>query len=198
MDATLDDQVRMMDSSWFMSYPHDVYARLRREAPVYLSPRDQVWAISKYEDVRWISKTPELFANGYHVYVTAAAAQDTGQEIDGDTGMPRQAEIRRVDGLGPTRVDNLVMTDGDRHRFLRKIASHAFTPKAINQLESQVQQIQCKQPERHNGGISDRHRLPFVFIEGYPRSERFLEPAAREPRPAAQVLHQAMRETRTE
>jgi cytochrome P450 len=141
MQATLDDQVRMMESSWFMSYPHDVYARLRREAPVYWSPRDQVWAISKYEDVRWISKTPELFANGYHVYVTAAAAQDTGQEIDGDTGMPRRAEIRRVDGLGPTRVDNLVMTDGDRHRFLRKIASHAFTPKAINQLEAQVQQI---------------------------------------------------------
>ena len=39
MIATLDDQVRLMESNWFMSYPHDVYGRLRREAPVYWSPR---------------------------------------------------------------------------------------------------------------------------------------------------------------
>ena len=43
--------------------------------------------------------------------------------------------------MGPMQTDNLVMADGVRHRFLRKIASHAFTPKAINQLEAQVQQI---------------------------------------------------------
>ena len=58
MTATLDDQVRLMEPAWFMSYPHDVYARLRREAPVYWSPRDGLWAISKYDDVRWVSKNP--------------------------------------------------------------------------------------------------------------------------------------------
>ena len=100
MAAALDDQVRLMESSWFMSYPHDVYARLRREAPVYWSPRDEVWAISKYEDVRWISKNPELFANGYHVYVAGARREDNGQEIADDTGMPRRTELRRVDGSG--------------------------------------------------------------------------------------------------
>ena len=98
MAAALDDQVRLMESSWFMSYPHDVYTRLRREAPVYWSERDEVWAISKYEDVRWISKHPELFANGYHVYVAAAAVQDDGQpSIDDDAGLPRRAELRRLD-----------------------------------------------------------------------------------------------------
>ena len=34
MAAALDDQVRLMESAWFMSYPHDVYTRLRNEAPV--------------------------------------------------------------------------------------------------------------------------------------------------------------------
>ena len=66
MTAALDDQVRLMESAWFMSYPHDVYARLRREAPVYWSERDQTWAISKYEDIRWISKQPELFVWNLH------------------------------------------------------------------------------------------------------------------------------------
>jgi cytochrome P450 len=141
MTAALDDQVRMMESAWFMSYPHDVYARLRREAPVYWSPRDELWAISKYEDIRWISKQPELFSNRYHIYVAGAKVDDDGQPIPDDTGMPRPAELRRVAGMGPLYVDNLVMADGARHRFLRKIASHAFTPKAINEIEAEVQRI---------------------------------------------------------
>jgi cytochrome P450 len=141
MVEALDEQVRLMESAWFMSYPHDVYTRLRHEAPVYWSPRDEVWAISKYEDIRWISKQPELFSNRYHIYIAGAKNEDTGQDIAGDTGLPRQAELRRVAALGPMHVDNLVMADGARHRFLRKIASHAFTPKAINEIEAQVQRI---------------------------------------------------------
>jgi cytochrome P450 len=141
MNEALDEQVRLMEASWFMSYPYDVFARLRREAPVYWSDRDELWAISKYDDVRTISKAPERFASGYHIYVTAAGVQDDGQPNDNGSDMPRRAELRRNDALGPLNTDNLVMADGARHRFLRKIASYAFTPKAINQLEEQVQRI---------------------------------------------------------
>jgi cytochrome P450 len=139
--ATLDDQVRMMNTSWFMAYPHDVYARLRDEAPVYWSERDGLWGISRYEDVRWISKTPELFANAYHIYVAAAGVQDDGRPSTDERGLPRQAELRKLDALGPLHVDNLVMADGARHTFLRRIAGHAFTPKMIGLLEHQVRQI---------------------------------------------------------
>ena len=139
--ATLDDQVRLMETSWFMSYPHDVYARLRHEAPVYWSERDRLWAVSKYDDVRWISKSPELFANAYHIYVAAASVQDDGEPSTDALGLPRRAELRRQDALGPLHTDNLVMADGERHTFLRKIASYAFTPKAIGRLEEQVKQI---------------------------------------------------------
>jgi cytochrome P450 len=141
MATELDDQVHLMDAQWFMSYPHDVYARLRREAPVYWSSRDELWAISKYEDVRWVSKNPQLFANGYHVYVTAAGVKGDGLANDAGSKMPRRAELRRIDALGPLNTDSLVMADGDRHAFLRKIASYAFTPTAIGQLEDQVKQI---------------------------------------------------------
>ena len=139
--ATLDDQVRLMETSWFMSYPHDVYARLRHEAPVYWSERDRLWAVSKYDDVRWISKSPELFANAYHIYVAAASVQDDGRPSTDALGLPRRAELRRQDALGPLHTDNLVMADGERHTFLRKIASYAFTPKAIGRLEDQVKRI---------------------------------------------------------
>ena len=139
--ATLDDEVRLLETNWFMSYPHDVYTRLRREAPVYWSERDGLWAVSRYDDVRFVSKSPDRFANAYHVYVAAASVQDDGRPSTDELGLPRRAQLRKIDGLGPLHVDNLVMADGERHTFLRKIASYAFTPKAIGALEDQVKQI---------------------------------------------------------
>lgn len=139
--ATLDDDVRLLETSWFMSYPHDAYARLRREAPVYWSARDGLWAASKYDDIRFVSKSPELFANAYHIYVAAASVQDDGRPSTDALGLTRRAELRRLEALGPLQTDNLVMADGERHLFLRKIASHAFTPKAIGALEDRVRQI---------------------------------------------------------
>lgn len=141
MTTALDDDVRLMETSWFMSYPHDVYTRLRHEAPVYWSERDGLWALSKYEDVRWVSKHPELFGNAYHIYVAAASVQDDGAPSTDPLGLPRRAELRQLDALGPLHTDNLVMADGERHRFLRRIAGHAFTPKAIGELEAEVQRI---------------------------------------------------------
>jgi cytochrome P450 len=139
--ATLDDEVRLLETRWFMSYPHDVYTRLRREAPVYWSERDGLWALSKYEDIRFVSKTPRLFANAYHIYVAAASVQDDGQPSTDELGLPRRAELRKTEAMGPLITDNLIMADGERHLFLRKIASHAFTPRAISALEDQVKQI---------------------------------------------------------
>jgi len=126
-----------MESAFFMSYPHDVYARMRCEQPVYWSERDAIWALTKYDDIRFVSKTPQLFANEYHVYVTAARIEDDGDPHVGSSPS-RRAELRRVDGRGPLDSDNLVMADGDRHRFLRRIAGYAFTPRAIAQLEDAV------------------------------------------------------------
>jgi len=139
--ATLDDDVRLLESNWWMSYPHDVYARLRNEAPVYWSPRDELWAISKYDDIRYVSKHPELFANGYHIYVAFAGIGDDGCPNDNGSTMPRRAELRRQQVVGNSGADSLVMADGERHRFLRKLASYAFTPKAVDQLEEQVKVI---------------------------------------------------------
>ena len=134
----LADDVRLLESAWFQSYPHDVYARLRKEAPVFHSERDGIWAITKYEDVRFISKSPALFSNGHHVYSTAAS-------IRGEEGAPAtitpDADARRTSVLDKDGNDSLVMADGPRHAFLRKIASYAFTPRAIARLEDEVTRL---------------------------------------------------------
>lgn len=179
MSTDLDDQVRLMQADFFMSYPFDVFTRLRNEAPVYYSERDSIWAITKYDDVRYISKTPELFANGYHIFVTAAQREDDG--VRDGCPMPRRAELRRQDALGPANADSVVMADGPRHDFLRKIASYAFTPKAVARLEQQVQELAVElfdeiEPETEVDFVSTvAAPLPMIMIAqmlGVPKEDR--------------------------
>ena len=52
--------------------------------------------------------------------------------------MTPDADARRLSILDQDGNDSLVMADGARHTFLRKIASYAFTPHAIARLEDEV------------------------------------------------------------
>jgi cytochrome P450 len=151
MSTSLDDEVRLLESAFFMSYPHDVFARLRREAPVYYSERDGIWAITKYDDVRSISRSPELFANGYHVYSTAASLR--GEPGTSGAAMPPDAQARRDSILDEDGNDSLVFADGARHAFLRKIASRAFTPRAVARLEDEVERLTAKAFEEIEPGV---------------------------------------------
>jgi cytochrome P450 len=111
---------------------------------VFHSERDGIWAISKYEDVRHISRTPEVFANGYHVYSAAASIHGDPAGAADDGGMPPDAAARRRSILDPDGNDSLVFADGSRHAFLRKIASYAFTPRAVARLEDEVERLTAK------------------------------------------------------
>ena len=60
-------------------YPHDVWTRLRAEAPVYWFDRSDghdFWAITKHEDIRWISKRPELFISDPTLVVQTTPPQE--------------------------------------------------------------------------------------------------------------------------
>ena len=140
MPGDLVDDVRMLEASWFMSYPHEVFARLRAEAPVFHCERDNIWAITKYDDIRHISRTPSLFANGYHIYSSAASIRGE----DGPAVVTPDADARRASILDADGMEALVFADGSRHAFLRKIASYAFTPRAVARLEEEVELLTAK------------------------------------------------------
>lgn len=151
--TTLDDEVRLLEAEWWMSQPHEVFERMRREQPLFWSERDRIWAVTKYDDVRWISKSPQLFANRYHVYAGFGGIEDDGAPSTDPLGLPRRTELRGISALGPMQVDSIVMADGERHTFLRKIASKAFTPKVINQLEAQVRDISSERFDQIPEGV---------------------------------------------
>ena len=153
--APLGDLVRLADPEFFMRYPFDVYARMRAEAPVYWSEHDHAWALTKYEDIRFVSKSPHLFSSRFGQTASHCAIPDDGQPVTDDPvdgcPMPRRA-VARASVLGG-REDILTAVDPPRHGFLRKLASSAFTPKAIALLEQHVAELAVAQIDRIEPGV---------------------------------------------
>ena len=146
--------MRLAEPDFFMAYPFDVFARMRAEAPLYWSERDQLWALTKYEDIRYVSKSPQLFSNRFGLVAAQCRTEDDGQPVVDDPidgcPMPRRAALRaEMQQTG----DLLVMTDPPRHTYLRKLASYAFTPKAISLLEDHVAELAVAQIDAIEPGV---------------------------------------------
>ena len=107
--------------------PYAVWDRLRAESPVHWcdvvgEDVEPFWAISRQEEIKYISKTPELFLSE-----------------PGITLMPRdQSIIDRDSGIGAMRV--VINTDPPEHRDLRKVASPWFTPRALKRMEAVIEE----------------------------------------------------------
>ena len=44
---------------WYASQPHDDWAWMREHAPVYWDAKNEVWALTRYDDVLAIEKDAE-------------------------------------------------------------------------------------------------------------------------------------------
>ena len=58
----LQDLVRVDQPGFYDVRNGPLLARLRREAPVFRYAELNIWVLSKYHDVKYASKTPELFS----------------------------------------------------------------------------------------------------------------------------------------
>ncbi len=96
--------------------PYPAYAWLRRQAPVYRTPRGLV-AVSRYADVRGILDRPGIFSSSA-----------MGDVINGLKAMAQAAE----------GGETLLGTDPPAHTRLRKIANRAFRPRRIAALEPRI------------------------------------------------------------
>jgi cytochrome P450 len=99
------------------------FARLRRSrqitfqrpAEMSLLPAQQgYWAIVRHEDVRYVSRHPELFRSGEGVVLDDAPV-----------------EIYEL-------VASFLPTDAPKHARLRGLVSYAFTPRRVRALQDQI------------------------------------------------------------
>lgn len=96
--------------------PYEQLAYLRREAPVFKQSVpdpaliDEVWVISRYEDIVAVSKDPKTFSSG----------------LNGPQLRPqRPAEV----------PGSFISADDPEHSRLRSLVSKAFTPRVVKNFE---------------------------------------------------------------
>ncbi len=97
--------------------PYPYYTHLRRHAPVFQVKDAGFWAVSRYDDVLYVLKNPQLFSS---TILLAALLGDLNP-------VPEAA--------------NLIASDPPVHNRLRKLANRAFTPRLIATLEPRLRQI---------------------------------------------------------
>ncbi|NJP93595.1 cytochrome P450 [Nonomuraea sp. FMUSA5-5] len=115
-------------STYDTEVPYDLFAQLRREAPVCWIPEPAIgpwkegpgfWAVFRHADVKHVLRTPEDFSS--HLGATQIRDPDT------------PADLRFVQS-------QMLNMDPPDHSRLRRIVAAAFTPRAVRALERTIAQ----------------------------------------------------------
>lgn len=112
VDVTSPDQ-------WVAGIPHEKFATLRREAPVYRHPGTErempefFWAITRHEDVQAANRDSERFSS-----------QRGGVLLEAIQTAEEQEFYRTI-----------ISTDEPEHTRLRRLINRGFTPRAIATFE---------------------------------------------------------------
>jgi cholest-4-en-3-one 26-monooxygenase len=111
-------------------YPWAAWDLLRKEAPVFWYHRPQhepFWAITKHEDIGYISRNPGLFSNTQILRLSDINTVRIGQ----------RGRVRNANRYGGSAEDppDFIFMDPPEHRQHRGAVSRHFTPRAMKRLE---------------------------------------------------------------
>ena len=120
----ITDEFQLVDLDYYAENgpPHALWDQLRAESPVHWCDFGQIepfWAITRQEEIKEISRTPDVFLSE-----------------PGVTLMPRVPVIQDGEGIGAMKV--VIVTDPPVHRDLRKVVSPSLTPRALKRMQGVI------------------------------------------------------------
>src|SRR5947209_5790757 len=105
------DDIDLMDGHWYAQQPHELWAWMRENAPVYWDPKGEVWGITKYDDVLAIEKDPKT-------YSSFKAPRPHGDPLP-----------------------MMISMDDPLHTRRRKLVNKGFTPRRVRDHEATIRRI---------------------------------------------------------
>ncbi len=132
-------EIDLLEDTWARGVPHEAFALLRREAPVFWHPEPDgpgFWAVTRHADVVAVSRDPATFSS----------------EL-GATFIDTQTD----EALAQLRLTILNM-DPPRHNRYRRLVSRGFTPRMINRLVATIE----RRAARIVDEVVDRGECEFV------------------------------------
>ncbi len=103
--------IGLTDGTFYGGDPFPAFAWMRREAPAFYDEQAGVWGITRYADIKEISKDPDTFSNA--------------------------GGIRPDSDALPMMID----TDAPEHVRRRRLVSEGFTPRRIRESEEGIRVI---------------------------------------------------------
>ncbi len=103
--------IGLTDGTFYGGDPFPAFAWMRQHAPAYFDESSGVWGITRYADIKEISKDPETFSNA--------------------------GGIRPDSGALPMMID----FDAPEHVRRRRLVSEGFTPRRIRESEEGIRVI---------------------------------------------------------
>ena len=103
--------IDLLDGRWYATQPYDDWTWMREHAPAYRDPVNEVWAITRYDDVLAIEKDPVTFSS-------YRAPRPHGDHLP-----------------------MIISMDGREHTMRRKLVSKGFTPRRVRDHEDTVRRI---------------------------------------------------------
>ena len=100
----------------FINDPYTFFEQLRRDAPVSQVEPMGIWAVTRYEDVMRVLRTPDVFSSTAFQTVFRALS-------------PAMTESDLL------VLNSMIAKDPPDHTRLRRLVNRAFTPKAIAALD---------------------------------------------------------------
>jgi cholest-4-en-3-one 26-monooxygenase len=144
-DPTPLDELDVIGPESYMrnGYPHAAWKRLRKESPIHwfdVPGGVGFWAVTRREDIVWISRQPTRFINGPRL-----AIFEGGAPVEGERTFVRQ----------------LLNMDPPDHAQYRGTASGWFTPRSIQRRSGEVRRI-ARELLNEMAGDGEVHEGDFV------------------------------------
>ena len=103
--------IDLLDGDFYAGDPYPTYSWLRENAPVYRDTVNELWGISRHEDIVYVSRHPELFCSG-------------------EGFRPKTPPN-----------GSMISQDDPRHTRQRRLVYKGFTPKQVAGMEAHTRAI---------------------------------------------------------
>jgi cytochrome P450 len=128
--TTASSRVEIERADFYGNGQFEVYDWLQKHDPVhYYEPLD-VFVVSRYEDVRYISRTTDIFSN-------------TGALTLNMIRLARSGAGNSLEQFFDKSGEMVITLDPPRHRQLKHTLTPAFNPRAVRTLEPAINEM-CK------------------------------------------------------
>ena len=128
--------------------PYPVYARARREEPVFFSQVLQMWYVTRYDDIVTVVRDPVRFSS--------ADSVDAPQDRTPQT-------LRAIKGSWLS-CNSLTNNDPPSHTLVRRVVTKAFSRRSRTDLEHRIRTIAADLVD----GFAADGRAEFVSRFGFP------------------------------